>query len=452
MSLLKKGNIDLGNEKISKIFWNYAIPSILAILAQSTAGFVDSVFIGRYIGSQGLSAITLIMPVILFLGGIGAMIAIGGTTLSGIHKGKEETEKSNNYFNVTIVLLSIAAVSATILLVAVSGKLSGLLGAEGIVAEFMIDYTRTLALFFLPFLLIYAFSFFLQLDGKPVVVVVIIVSGTLINILLDYLFVGVLGWNMKGAAIATGTSQLIPWMLMLYIIKFKSSWKFSVPVFRRKEISAMLFNGSSELLSMASASIAGFIYNVIIIERIGIQGVAAYAVALQITTIGTSVFYGFAEAIQSAVSYNLGADKLCRVKKLRRISIYANLFSGVLLCVVSLMLGEGLASIFIKEQETIEASAYILDFFAVAFLLSGVNITLTTYYTAVNSPILSGMLAVSRSLISLAIGLIILPLIFGNQGIWMAVIFAEVATIIVGAVCMRRYPFGTLKEKKKVII
>lgn len=455
MKLSKNTHIDLGSDKIPKIFWKYAVPSILAMLAQSTAGFIDSVFIGRYIGSDGLSAITLIMPVIMLLGGVGTMVAIGGTTLAGIHKGKEDFEKSNNYFNVTIVLLSIAAVTATIFLIALSGNFASLLGAKGKVAKFMMEYTKTLALFFLPFLLTFAFSFFLKLDGKPVEVVVVILSGTVINIILDYLLVGVLGLSMKGAALATGISQLIPWVLMLYFIKFKSSWEFSVPVFRIKEIWAMLFNGSSELLSMAAASIAGLIYNMIIIKKIGIHGVAAYAVAIQITTISTSVFYGFAEAIQSAVSFNLGADKLNRVKKLRNISIQANLASGVILCAVSLIFGEGIASIFIKEQGTIEMAAYILDFYAVAFILSGVNITLATYYTAVNSPVLSGLLAMSRSLIALGLGLIMLPLIFGNQGIWMAVIFAEVATVIVGVVCMRRYTFGNLKvvkEKRNIII
>lgn len=440
----KKTHIDLGNDKIPKIFWNYALPSILAILAQSTAGLVDSVFIGRYVGSEGLSAITLIMPIIMFLGGVGTMVAIGGTTLAGIYRGKEELEKSNNYFNVTTVLLSISAVTATIFLNLLSSKFASLLGAEGKVAEFMIDYTKMLSLFFLPFLLTFAFTFFLKLDGKPTVVVVVILSGTMINILLDYFLVGVLGWNMKGAAFATGASQLIPWLLMLYILKFKSSWKFSVPIFRRKEIWAMLFNGSSELLSMAATSIAGLIYNVIIVKRIGIQGVAAYAVALQISTISTSVFYGFAEAVQSAVSFNLGADKLTRVKKLRNMSMYSNLASGVILCVISLLFGKGMASIFIKEQGTIEIAIYILNFYAIAFVLSGVNITLATYYTAVNSPILSGLLTVSRSFIALIMGLIMLPLIFGNQGIWMAVIFTEVVTIIVGIVCMRKYPFGTL--------
>lgn len=446
MSLSEKRNIDLGNDKISKIFWSYAIPSIFAMLAQSTAGLVDSVFIGRYIGADGLSAITLIMPIIMLLGGIGTMIGIGGTTLAGIHKGKGNLEKSNNYFNITMVLLSGVAIIATIILFTMSGKISSLLGAKGKVAECMISYTEIISLFFIAFLLTFAGSFFLKLDGKPVEVVMIILSGTGINILLDYLFVGVLGWNMKGAALATGISQLIPWMLMLYIIKFKSTWMFSIPNFKLKEIGEMLFNGSSELLSMAAASIAGFIYNIIIIEKIGMDGVAAYAVALQITTISTSVFYGFAEAIQAAVSFNLGGNKLHRVKKLRNISIYANLISGVMLCVVSLMFGESIASIFIKEQITIDMAAYILDFYAVAFLLSGVNITLATYYTAVNSPLLSGILSMSRSLIGLMIGLVILPFIFGKQGIWMAVIFAEITTVVVGMICMRRYPFGKLNK------
>ncbi|WDV46512.1 MATE family efflux transporter [Clostridiaceae bacterium M8S5] len=446
MKLSKHTQIDLGNDKVYKIFWKYAIPSILATLAQCTAGFVDSVFIGRYVGSEGLSAITLIMPIVMFFGGIGIMIAIGGTTLAGIHKGKEEQEKSNNYFNVTIMLLSISSIIATIIFVTFSRNFSILLGAKGEVLELVVDYIKTLALFFLPFLLTFAFSYFLKLDGKPVKVVVIVLSGTVINIFLDYLLVGILGWKMKGAALATGVSQLIPWTLMIYIIKFKSSWKFSFPVFRIKEIWAMLFNGSSELLSMAAASIAGFIYNIIIIKKIGLHGVAAYAVALQITTISTSIFYGFAEAVQSAISFNLGANKLKRVKKLRNISIYTNFIAGIVLCLVSLIFGKGIASIFVKEQGTIEMATYILNFYAFAFVLSGINITLTTYYTAVNSPVLSGLLATTRSLIAIIIGLVLFPMIFGDQGIWMVVIFAEITTVIMGIVCMKRYTFGLVKK------
>ncbi|GAA0178834.1 multidrug efflux MATE transporter CdeA [Clostridium sediminicola] len=444
----KRRDIDLGKDKIPRIFWSYAVPSILALLAQETAGFVDSVFIGRYVGADGLSGITLIMPVIMFLSGIAAMIGIGGTTLAGIHKGKEENDKSNNYFNVTIVFLGIVAVMGTILLFGLSERFADLLGAEGQVAKFMIDYAKIISLFFLPFLLVFACSFFLKLDGKPVEVVVIILCGTVINIILDYVFVVIFGWSMEGAALATGISQLIPCIIMLYIIKYKSSWKFSVPIFKKKEIWAMLFNGSSELLSLAAVSIAGLLYNIIIIKNIGVHGVAAFAVAMQISTVTTSVFYGFAEAIQSAVSYNLGANKLIRVKSLRNMSIYANLVSGIIVCVVSLVFGEGLASIFIKEQGTIELATYILKYFAFSFLLTGINITLATYYTAVNSPVLSGVLSLSRSLIALLIGLLLMPMIFGDKGIWMAVIFAEVVTVIVGSLCAKRYPFGIIDIRK----
>ncbi|KAB3525501.1 MULTISPECIES: MATE family efflux transporter [Alkaliphilus] len=443
MEKLKNKNIDLGNDSISKIFWSYAITSILAVLAQNTAGFVDAVFIGRYIGPEGLSAITLIMPVFMLLGGIGTMVAVGGTTLAGIFKGKENFEKSNNYFNVTVVLLSIVSITSTVFLLAFSGSFSSLLGASGVVAELMIEYSKTLSLFFLPFLLNFAFLFFLKLDGKPVEMVLIVLSGTVINILLDYLFIGVFGWSMKGAALATGVSQLVPCILMIYIIMFKSTWRFSTPVFKMKEIWTMLFNGSSEFLSMSATSVAALIYNVIIIKRIGFQGVAAYAVALQLTTFSTSVFYGFAEANQAAVSFNIGANKLSRVEGLKKASIYANLVTGVILCIVTLMFSERIASIFVKNQATIMMAAEILVYFAVSFILSGVNITVATYYTAVNAPVLSGALAVLRSLIALTIGLLTMPIIFGNSGIWMAVIFTELVTIIVGALCLRKYPYGS---------
>ena len=358
-----KKELDLKNEKVSKIFWTFAIPSILATIMQSTAGLIDSIFIGRYIGPEGLSAITLVMPIIMLLVGISVMVAIGGTTLAGIYKGRDNIEKSNNFFNVTMVLLFVIAGMSTVLTLIFGKSFAFWIGSTGDVATYVSDYSMTLGMFFIPFLLNFAMGFFLKLDGKPVAVVIAVSFGTIINVILDYVFIVHLRMGMIGAAFATGLSQLIPSVVLLYLLIKKSNWKFKKPVFIRSEIFQMFFNGSSELLSMTSGAVSGFIFNMIIIDKIGLGGIAAYAVAVQVGSLSIGIFYGFAESIQSPVSVNYGAMQLDRVNGFRKLSSRLNLISGVLICLVIFLFGDNIAGIFITDPSTVELSVFILKFF-----------------------------------------------------------------------------------------
>ncbi|QOR35113.1 MATE family efflux transporter [Clostridium sp. 'deep sea'] len=447
----KHKRIDLEKEKVSKIFWTYAIPSLVAVLAQNTAGLVDSAFIGRFVGPNGLSAITLVMPFVFLFGGVGTMLAIGGSTLAGIYKGKGEYEKSNNYFVVTISLIAIVSILGSIILFYTGDLIAEILKLSGEVAGFVNDYTGVLSVFILPFITSFAFLFFLKLDGKPAIAVATSVSGTVINVILNFLFIVVFNMKMIGAALATGLSQLIPCLIFLYLIITRSSWKFTKPKFLKKDILAMIFNGSSELLSMASTSIAGFVYNALIISKIGLDGVAAYSVAMQVANISTSISYGFAESCQSSISVNVGAKQFKRVKKLRQYAVYSNLIAGIFMAIVSVVFSKEIISVFTNKSNIIQLASFILLFYAMSFLLKGVNIALATYYTSVNSPLISCIIALSRSLVVFIIGLYLMPLIYGKNGIWIATIFAEFVTTIIALIYLKFYPYGSLKNIKNDI-
>lgn len=451
MNLKNKKELDLKNGKVSKIFWIFAIPSILAIIMQSTAGLIDSIFIGRYIGPEGLSAITLVMPIVMLLLGISVMVAIGGTTLAGIYKGKDNLEKSNNFFNVTMVLLFMIAGISTVLVLLFGKSFAILIGATGDVATYVRDYSMTLGMFFIPFLLNFAMGFFLKLDGKPVSVVIAVSFGTLINVVLDYVFIVHLDMGMIGAAFATGLSQLIPSLILLYLLISKSNWRFKKPVFIKSEIFQIFFNGSSELFSMASGAISSFIFNMIIINQIGLGGIAAYAVAVQVGSLSISIFYGFAESIQSPVSVNYGAMQLERVDEFRKFSLRLNLISGAFVSLVVFFFSESIAGIFITDTSTVELSVFILKFFAISYIFAGMNITYATYYTAINSPVFSGGLTIIRSLVTLIIGLYSLPILFGENGVWGAIIFAEISAFIISYLCHKKWPYGFRKEDKIII-
>ncbi len=437
--------IDLGRTKIERIFWTYAIPSVLMMIVQSSAGFIDSIFIGRYVGPKGLAAITLVMPILMILIGIATMIAVGGTTLAAIEKGAGNHDKSNNFFNVTSSLLFIFGLIGALLISIFIPFAAGFTGAQGQVLENTIIYARRISLFAPFFLLSFAFAYFLKLDGKPVLVVIVMLLGTLTNIGLDYLLIVRLDLGIEGAALATGASQMLPVLIMFILIGFRSTWRFARPHYHVKEIGRLIFNGSSEFMSNIAFSLTGILFNLIIMERVGSQGVAAYAVALQLAGIVGSMSYGIAEAGQAAISYNYGAKAYKRVTSLRKLGFRSSFVLGILLLIVGNVFGSELAGVFLKENQTVFMASHILRFYSIAFIFIGVNIGIGTYYTSIDDPIRSGKITVYRSLIASIIGIMILPRIFGDNGIWMTIIFAEASTFVIGLWMIRRRPFGNRK-------
>lgn len=438
--------IQLGKDPVYKIYWKYAIPSIIAMLAQTTAGLIDSIFIGRFVGPEGLSAITLFFPFIGLLIGLGIMFAIGSSTLAGIELGKGNSHKSNNFFNLAIWVLSVLSIVASIIIACSLPMMTKVLAVTGITKIYMYDYGYYLLPFFLFFMINMVFSFYLRLDAKPSTVVKITLIGTLTNIVLDFLFIIVFKWSLKGAALATGLSQLIPFMLYIFFIRH-SSWTFKKPTIKKNEIFAICFNGFSELMSNIAHALAGFIFNILIMHQIGVKGVAAYSIALNISGIAASIGYGFGDANQSGISFNFGAKNFKRVKAFRNLTIKVNLLTGILLFSLTYLFGKDAAKLFVTDPETIALAQNILKYYAIAYLVMGVNISMGTFYTAVNDPIISASITFYRSFIGLVIGLVIFPFLFATNGIWISIIFTEFTTFIGGLVLYYKKPLGLDVEK-----
>ena len=444
MSIRRSGALSLGQDGIQKIFWHFAIPSILSMLAQTTAGLVDSIFIGRFVGPEGIGGITLVFPVLNIIVGFSSMIAIGGVTLAGIHSGKKETETANNYFNVTVFLVTIFSIISTFAtwLIVAPDILQIRFGLETTTALLTSEYGRVLTWFFLPFLLNFTFSMFVKLAGRPVIVVTANLAGTAVNILLDWLLVGRFGMGMTGAALATGLAQTLPFLILTGVLVFRTDWHFRRPGFRRREIGGLLANGSSEFLTMASLGIAGIVYNWVIIRRMGEAGVSAYGIAMQAGAVAVMLFYGFAEAIQSPVSFNYGAAEYGRVKRFKWLATGAVMVLGMVLFPLLFWGNRFLAGVFTTHEPTVALAAVVLRFFAFAVLGQGINIVATSYYTAINQPLISAGLAVVRSLLGIIVGLAILPRLFPGWGIWMPLVFTEILALAAVAVLFARRPLG----------
>jgi len=439
--------LDLGKTSTNKIFYTYVIPSIFSMIFATTASFIDSAFVGRFIGGEALAAITLLSPLMMILNGVSVMIAIGGVTYAGICRGREEKQKANNYFNLTMLLTVIVAIAATVIFYLSSRYFNVFFNVEGTTLEYIKSYGLLMSLFFIFHMMNLALTLFLNLDEKPVTVVIINSLTTIINTSLNYLFIVVYQMGIMGAALASGISQVIPTVIFIVITARKSSWKFSLPQIKLRDVGQIFFNGSSELISISSVAFAGVIINRIIQESVGISGVAAYSIAMQLMGLVVSFGFGVSDAIQAAVSLNYGAVKYNRVKSLLLKGLKINVLFGVILMMLSMLFSRQFASLLITDENTITLASRILYFTSFSFIVIGANVVISTYYTSVDSPILSGVISILRAIVFLLIWLFTLPTFFGSDGIWLALTFAEFSTAITAFVIYKICPYGRSKVR-----
>lgn len=440
-------NLDLGKSNTNKIFWAYVIPAVLSMIFHTTAQFVDSAFIGNYVGENGLSAITMLFPFMMLLNGVSIMIAIGGVTYAGISRGKENDKLANNFFNLTLVLIVFAGLVSTLLFLGMNNYFGVILNVSGETLVYIKQYGFYIGIFFIFNMLNLTFNLFLNLDKRPILVVVISSLSTALNVLLNYIFIVQMNMGLVGAALASGISQFIPTIIFGIVIIKKSTWKIFWPQIRFGDIKKILFNGSSELVNISSVAISSFIINRIILEVVGLGGVASYSIAMQLAGLMISFGFGVSDAIQSPLSFNFGAKEFGRVKKVLFKALRFNVIIGVIFMFLSYFFGDVFAGFLVKDIETIEYSHHILRYYSVAFLVMGANVIITTYYTSMDSPIISGVLSLLNSLVFLGIWLLILPNIFGEDGIWLTLVFAPFSTSFSAFIIYLKYPFGDKVKK-----
>jgi putative MATE family efflux protein len=367
------------------------------------------------------------------------MVGTGGMTIANIKRGEKNNELANRYFTLTnLILLSFGITSIITGLLSLDSLIS-LLKAEATTKAFLNDYLRVLFPFFPAFMITFSLDMFVRSDGKPGFAVITVTIGSVLNVLLDYIFIAHLNLGIKGAAWATGIAQIIPSLIfIIYILRF-SKWQFTTPFVPLAKVAKMLYNGLSEMVNELSLGIAIFFFNIIILSRIGSLGIAAFSIAQYTSTIALAVFLGTAQAIHPGISFNLGASKIKRVVSLRNLGIKVNLVFGLLVFAVLVIFRSQLAGFFSKEnKELLVLSSKIIYYYSYAFILMGINICISMFFTAINSPARSATISLSRSLIGILIGLAFLPPLLGDLGIWLAIGFAELLTFIISIIFLKK--------------
>jgi len=419
--------------------FRFVIPSIAMMIFTSIYGVVDGLFVSNFVGKTAFAAVNFIMPFPMMLGTFGFMIGTGGSALVSMTLGQGKKEEANKIFSMLIKVTIIVGIILSVLGIIFTREIALFLGATDDLIEHCVIYGRVLLLGLTPFMLQNVFQTFLVTAEKPNLGLKITIGAGLTNIVLDYFLIGVFQWGLIGAALATGISQVVGGVLpLVYFIRENDSELRIIPAkVDIRTLGKACFNGSSELMTNLSMSLVNMLYNFQLMKYAGENGVAAYGVIMYVNFIFVGVFIGYAFGSAPIIGYNYGAGNHDEMKNVFKKSIYFNIFSGIMMLGIAILLSGFLAKLFVGYDANLYAmtqKGFII--YSISFLVMGLNIYAASFFTALGNGFLSALISFLRTLVFQVICVLILPLIFRLDGIWFAIVIAELMGVIVSVILL----------------
>lgn len=437
-------NIQLSEHFTYKKLIKFTIPTILMMIFTSIYGVVDGLFISNCVGSDSFAAVNLIMPVLMILGTIGFMFGTGGSALVAKTLGNGEKEKANQYFSMLIYLLIILGGIFTIIGLVLVKPVALLFGAKEGILNDSIVYGRILSLALIPFLLQNCFQSFLVVAEKPQMGLKISICAGIANMVLDFLLIYVCKLGVAGAAIATAISQIVGGIIpfVYFIRKNDSQLKLVRAKFEWKAIGQTCANGSSEMLTNLSMSLVNLLYNMQLMKFAGSNGVVAYGIIMYVGFIFVGTYLGYSIGTAPVISYQYGADNTEELKDILKKSLKLIGITSLVMTLLAEILAKPLASIFVSyDSNLLEMTTNAIRLFSISYIISGFNIFASSFFTALNNGLVSAIISFSRTLLFQVATILILPEIWGLNGVWIAVVVAEILALIVSVtflICNRK--------------
>ena len=440
--------IQLSNHFTYKRLLLFTLPSIVMMIFTSIYGVVDGFFVSNFVGKTPFAAVNFIMPFLMILGTVGFMFGTGGSALVSKTMGEGDRERANSIFS-TIIYVSIGlGVIISVLGIIFIRPVAALLGAERAMLDDCVLYGRIILAALPAFILQMEFQSFFVTAEKPQLGLAVTVASGVINMVLDAVIVGIFPLGLVGAATATAVSQLVGGIIP--IIYFSRGSNSLLRLGRAKFDGRALFktctNGSSELMSNVSMSLVGMLYNIQLLEYAGENGIAAYGVMMYVNMIFIAAFIGYSIGTAPVIGYHFGADNHSELKSLLKKSIAIISVFSMCMLGLALVLATPLSRIFVGyDRELFDMTSHGFKIFSVSFLLAGFAIFSSGFFTALNDGLTSAFISFLRTLVFQVIAVIVLPVMWGLDGIWISVVVAEAMAVAVGAVCIylkrKRYKY-----------
>lgn len=425
---------------VFKTILRYAIPSVISMWIFTLYTMVDGIFIGKYVGALGLAGVNITMPLINLTFAIGIMIAIGSSTMIAIHYGEGDWTAGNKIFTTAVCSLLSCGILISILITIFMEPVINFLGGGGNLYPYVKDYLSVIILFCVCYMTGYALEIYIKVDGNPVYPTLCVITGGVVNILLDYIFVVIFHWGIKGAAFATGLSQVTTTSLLFYYIFFRTKRiKFVKIKYSLLNLLKIMKVGFAEFLAEVSTGISIFVFNLVILKNLGEKGVSAFGIIGYISSFITMTMIGFNQGVQPILSFNLGAKEHKKIFEIIKNSFFILGVLGVFFYTLINIFSANIVSIFLNDVEDINLTKKALTTYSFAYLICGFNIFSAGYFTAVDMVKISTIITMLRGILLLVLFILILPIFLGTTGIWITMFVTEGITLIFSYIFMKKY-------------
>ncbi len=426
--------IQLSDHFTYKRLFRFTIPSIIMMICTSVYSIVDGLFVSNFVGTTPFAALNLMMPLLMGISTVGFMIGTGGSALVAIKLGEGESKKANEYFSMLVYILIGAGVVISITAAVFMRPIAYTIGATEDMIGYCVLYGRILCISLTGFMLQIAFQNFFIVAEKPELSLRMSLISGAANVVFDFLFIVVFKWGLAGAGAATAIGEILGGVvpILYFSRKNNSLLRLGKTRFYGKILLKTCTNGSSELMTNISSSLVNILYNYQLMRLAGEDGVAAYGVIMYVTFIFAAVNIGYSIGSAPIVSYNYGAGNQRELKNIFKKSIVILACAGFGMTLLAEILSYPLTRVFVGyDPELFEMTCHGFRLYALSFMLSGFNIWGSGFFTALGNGAVSAAISFLRTLVFQVSVVLILPVFFQLDGVWMAIVTAELLALFV---------------------
>ncbi|MBQ8704458.1 MAG: MATE family efflux transporter [Bacteroidales bacterium] len=422
-----------------------AAPCIGMMLVSSVYGTVDGLFVSNFAGTTGFAAVNLMWPAIMVLGALGMMVGSGGAALVGKIKGEGYPLKADRVFTMLVRFLGCSGVAVGMLFGIFAPAIARWLGADAAMAADCVVYSRVCMAGMPFFMMMNAFQSFYMAAERPQLGTWMSVACGVVNMVLDALFVAVLGWGVTGAAAATMLSWVVGGGFPLLYFSSRRMNHGTLHLLRGTRtlwpyVGKACTNGLSEYVGAISLSLVSICYNLQLMHYLGQDGVAAYGVVMYVSFLFAAFFIGYNIALTPVIGYHYGAGDLAEQRSLLRKSLVVIFVVGLVLTVLAEALAGPAARLFVGYDHGLAVlTTRAIRIYSLCFLICGWSMFASALFTGLQNGVVSAAAAFMRSLVFEMAAVWVLPALVGIDGIWWAVNVAEVLTLLFCAFLLVRY-------------
>lgn len=427
-------NIQLSDHFTYKKLLKFTVSPIIMMIFTSVYGVVDGYFVSNFAGKTEFAAVNFIMPFLMILGASGFMFGTGGSALIAKNLGEKKIDSAQKIFSMIVYVSVALGIVLAVLGILFARSIALWLGADGEMLDSCELYARIILCALPAFILQYEFQSFFVTAEKPQLGLFVTLAAGCTNMILDALLVAVFHFGIAGAALATALSQVVGGCVpLVYFARNNSSLlKLTKTHFDPNALFKTCINGSSELMSNISMSVVSMLYNLQLMKYAGENGVAAYGVLMYVNFIFISAFIGYSVGTAPVISYNYGSQNHSELKSVLKKSVVIISVLAVCMFTLAEVFSHTFAKIFVGYDETLmnlTAEGFVISSFS--FLLSGFAVYGSSFFTALNDGLTSALISFLRTLVFQVSAVLILPLIFGINGIWFSIVAAEAVAVVV---------------------